>query len=238
MDTTKIKAIIFDADDTLWRNEILFRTAEHTSSAILAAYGSQEYIEGELLKTELANMPELGFGAKAFTISMVETAIKVSGGAVTALEIEKIVAAGRTLLRNPATPYPGVVETLSALKASGKYRLAVLTKGELNDQNNKLDRSGLRKYFERVDVVADKTPAAYSALLKDMGLAPDEALMVGNSFKSDIDPMLRIGGNAVYIPAEDTWQYEKTEEYDHASLHCAHAITELIGLLGLDGFEI
>lgn len=238
MDTTKIKAIIFDADDTLWRNEILFRTAEHTCSAVLAAYGSQEYIEGELLKTELANMTELGFGAKAFTISMVETAIKVSGGAVTASEIEKIVAAGRTLLRNPATPYPGVVETLSALKASGKYRLAVLTKGELNDQNNKLDRSGLRKYFERVDVVADKTPAAYSALLKDMGLAPDEALMVGNSFKSDIDPMLRIGGNAAYIPAEDTWQYEKIEEYDHASLHCAKSITEIIGLLGLDGFEI
>lgn len=238
MDTTKITAIIFDADDTLWRNEILFRTAEHTCSAVLAAYGSQEYVEGELLKTELANMPELGFGAKAFTISMVETAIKVSGGAVTASEIEKIVAAGRSLLRNPATPYPGVVETLSALKTSGKYHLAVLTKGELNDQNNKLDRSGLRKYFDRVDVVADKTPAAYSALLKDMGLAPDEALMVGNSFKSDIDPMLRIGGNAVYIPAEDTWQYEKIEEYSHASLHCAKSITEIIGLLGLDGFEI
>ena len=228
-----IKAVVFDADDTLWSNEPLFRAAEQECFDVLAGYGTPEWLNAELYKTELANMAELGYGAKAFILSMLETAVRVSGGKVDSGRLMKIEQAGRRILRNPATPLDGVEETLARMRQSGRYRMAILTKGELLDQNNKIDRSGLRKYFDFVDIVIEKTPEVYGELCGRLGVAPQEMLMVGNSFKSDIDPVLKIGGKGVYIPSEMTWQHEKIEEYEHEGLVRAGKFCELVGILGL-----
>lgn len=226
-----IKAIIFDADDTLWSNEPLFRDAEDHFFRTMSDYGSREWLGAELYKTEMANMPELGYGAKAFIISMIETAIRVSGGKVNADMILSIERKGREILKNPAVPLPGVVETLSRIRESGRYRMAILTKGELLDQNNKIDRSGLRKYFDFVDVVNEKTPEVYSELCRRLQITPAQMLMVGNSFKSDIDPVLKIGGSGVYIPSEMTWQHEKIDEYEHPRLVRKEKFEDLASLL-------
>lgn len=226
-----IKAIIFDADDTLWSNEPLFREAEDHFFRTMSDYGSRDWLNGELYRTEMSNMCELGYGAKAFIISMIETAIRVSAGKVNADMILSIEQKGREILKNPAVPLPGVVETLSRIRETGRYQMAILTKGELLDQNNKIDRSGLRKYFDYVDVVNEKTPDVYSELCLRLQIAPSQMLMVGNSFKSDIDPVLRIGGSGVYIPAEMTWQHEKTEEYEHQRLTRAEKFEDLVRIL-------
>ena len=141
-----IKAIVFDADDTLWSNEPLFRAAERNCFELLSQYGSREWLNDELYKTEMSNMAELGYGAKAFIISMIETAVRVSGGTVSADTILQIEQAGRAIMRNPAEPLPGVTEALTQIKKLDRYGMAVLTKGELLDQNNKMDRSGLRLF--------------------------------------------------------------------------------------------
>lgn len=226
-----IKAIVFDADDTLWSNEPLFRAAERNCFELLSQYGSRDWLNDELYKTEMSNMAELGYGAKAFIISMIETAVRVSGGTVSADTILKIEQAGRAIMRNPAEPLPGVTEALTQIKKLDRYGMAVLTKGELLDQNNKMDRSGMRHFFEFVDVVNEKTAEVYSELCARMGIAPEEMLMVGNSFKSDIDPVLRIGGYGIYIPSEMTWQHEIIDEYDHSRLFRAGRFSEIPGIL-------
>ncbi len=226
-----IKAIIFDADDTLWSNEPLFREAENHFFCTMSDYGSRERLGAELYKTEMANMGELGYGAKAFIISMIETSIRVSGGKVNADMILSIEQKGREILRNPAVPLPGVVETLARIRESGRYQMAILTKGELLDQNNKIDRSGLRRFFDYVDVVNEKTPEVYSELCQRLHITPAQMLMVGNSFKSDIDPVLRIGGSGVYIPSEMTWQHEKIEEYEHPHLVRRERFEDIMSVL-------
>lgn len=227
----KINAIVFDADDTLWSNEPLFRMAEKKCFEVLSDYGDAEWLNAELYRTEMSNMAELGYGAKAFIISMVETASRVSSGKIPSEKIMELVRAGREILRNPAAPLPGVVETLALLKNSGRFRMSVLTKGELLDQNNKMDRSGLRKYFDFVDVVNEKTPDVYSGLCSRLDILPEQMLMVGNSFKSDIDPVLKIGGYGIYIPSEMTWQHELVEEYGHPRLLRASSFSEIPHIL-------
>ena len=217
-DYTYIKAVVFDADDTLWSNEPLFRAAEQEFYDTLADFGERDWLASELFRTEMSNMTELGYGAKAFIISMVETAVRISGGKVDAARIQKLVDAGRSIMRNPSTPLPGVVETLTKLRESGRYKMVLLTKGELLGQELKIDRSGLRPYFDLVDIVSEKVPEVYSDLCNRLGVTTSELLMVGNSFKSDIDPVLRIGGMGIYIPAEQTWQHEIVDEYEHPSL--------------------
>ena len=228
-----LKLIVCDADDTLWSNEPLFRNAERELAETLKAYGSEDEINAELFKTEMSNMSELGYGAKAFILSAIETAVRVSGGRVSADELYRIEQSGRKILRNPALPLPGVEETLSKIRKSGKYKLAILTKGELLDQNNKIDRSGLRKYFDYIEVLRDKTPDVYYRVCNIFGVKTSEMLMVGNSFRSDIDPVLKVGGYGVYIPSDCTWQHEIIEEYDHSHLFRAAKFDELISLLGL-----
>lgn len=226
-----IKTVAFDADDTLWDNESLFREAEDTFCGILSDYGDRDFISKELFATEMKNMPILGFGAKAFTISLVETAVRVSGGKISAEMIGQILEKGKSLLMNPAWPLPGVVDMLEALRGSGKYKLVLITKGDLLDQKNKLDRSGLGKYFCHVEIVADKTMDGYSRLMDCLGVRPQEFLMVGNSFKSDISPVLDLGGYGVYIPFKVVWQHEVIEEFDHPHLFRAGSISELAGIL-------
>lgn len=176
-------------------------------------------------------MPLLGYGCKAFTISLVETAVRISEGRVPATDILRIVNLGKELLSLPATPLPHVADTLRGLRDTGRYRLAVFTKGELLDQRNKLERSGLGPLFDDIVVVADKTPAEYRRLCHLFEVDAGETLMVGNSFKSDVEPMLRLGGWAAHIPFHTTWRHEETEEYDHRRLFKLHDIKDVLTLM-------
>ena len=226
-----IKVIAFDADDTLWPNQPYFDDAEKKLCSILSDYGEPEYISSELFKTEMQNMDEFGYGAMAFTLSMMETALRVSAGKIPAMKIASIYDLGRSLLRIPATPIEGVGETLEALRRSSAFRLIVVTKGNMLDQEHKLERSGLRQYFSHVEIVSDKNEKTYSDLLSFLGIDAGQLLMVGNSFKSDIAPVLRIGGYGAYIPFHVTWQHEKTDEYAHPRLFRMDSFSELEGLL-------
>ena len=213
-----IKVIVFDADDTLWDNQSYFDRAEDVFTEELKEYGTAEELSAILFKTESANMPVLGYGAKAVCISMVETALAVSGGKVSGDRLTRILSAAKSLLSLPATPLPGVDATLKALKNSGLYRLIVMTKGDMLDQENKLRRSGLNEYFDRTIVVSNKGTNEYLDLCRSDGIAPSEMVMVGNSFKSDIQPVIEIGGRGVYIPFHSIWRYEAVEEFSHSDI--------------------
>ncbi len=226
----QIKLIAFDADDTLWSNEPLFRTAEKKMSSLLSQYGTHDFIASELYQIEVQNMADYGFGAMAFTLSLLETAIKISHHQLNASQTEQILKIGRELLHNPAKPLDGVTETLEALHSDGRYRLLLLTKGELLTQENKIQRSGLAHYFDAVDIVSDKNREEYLKICQKYGLSPKEIMMVGNSFKSDIAPVLEIGGIGVHIPAESLWQLEQTEEYEHENLIHISNLRELLSL--------
>ena len=219
------KVIAFDADDTL------FREAERKVADQLSDFGDFQYISDELYKVEFKNMEDYGFGAKAYILSMVENAIKISGGKVTAGQISFILDSGREILHNPATPFPGVIDTLEKLKADGRYRLVLLTKGDLLDQERKLSRSGLAKYFDHIEIVSNKSQKEYRILCEKMGIIPEELIMVGNSFKSDIEPVLQLGGWGVFIPFEILWKLEHTEEYDHHKLFKVNTFQEIISIL-------
>ena len=222
-----IKAIAFDADDTLWALQNYFEDVEHEYCQLLAPYGKEKEISAALFEVETKNMPLLGYGCKAFTISLVENAVKVSHGKVSADIIGQIIDLGKRLLQIDATPLEGVEKTLARIKEMRKYKLAVFTKGELQDQENKLWRSGLGRYFDVVSIVSDKTPEAYRRLCKELEVTPEQLLMVGNSFKSDIAPALKIGASAVHIPFHTTWAHEKIEEYEHPKLRRISRFEEL-----------
>ena len=225
------KVIAFDADDTLWSNEPLFREAERKVADQLSEFGDFQHISDELYKVEFKNMEDYGFGAKAYILSMIENAIKISGGKVTAGQISFILDSGREILHNPATPFPGVIDTLEKLKADGRYRLVLLTKGDLLDQERKLSRSGLAKYFDHIEIVSNKSQKEYRILCKKMGISPEELIMVGNSFKSDIEPVLQLGGWGVFIPFKILWKLEHTEEYDHHKLFKVNTFQEIFSIL-------
>ena len=187
-----IKVIAFDADDTLWSNEPFFQEVERKYTELLSDYGSAKEISAELFKTEMSNLECLGYGAKAFTISMVETALRVSNQTITAEKIQQIVLLGKSLLEMPIELLSGVEDTLKALKEQGCYRLVVATKGDLLDQERKLKRSGLTSYFDHIEIMSDKTEKEYNRLLQVLQVAPEEFLMIGNSLKSDIQPVLAL----------------------------------------------
>lgn len=225
-----IKAIAFDADDTLWALQTYFEEVEAEYCDLLSDYGSKEEISAALFETECGNMEDLGYGVKAFTISLVENAIKVSDGKVPARVIGRAVELGKTLLRLDAKPLEEVEETLARLRKT-EYKLAVFTKGELQDQENKLWRSGLQRYFDVVSIVSDKKPEAYRRLCRELGVLPEELVMVGNSFKSDIAPALKIGASAIHIPFHTIWAHEKTEEFEHERLRRITHFSEILHLV-------
>lgn len=228
-----IKVIVFDADDTLWDIQSYFDRAEDIFTDELKEYGKAEELSEILYRTESANMPVLGYGAKAVCISMVETALAVSDGKVSGDSLMRILSAAKSLLSLPATPLPGVVETLKALKGQGRYRLTVLTKGDLLDQESKLRRSGLGEYFDNVVVVSEKGRKEYLDLCRSESVAPSEMAMVGNSFKSDIIPVVEIGGRGIYIPSHSIWRHEVVEEFSHPSIVRLDSFAEILPLLGL-----
>lgn len=226
-----IRAIAFDADDTLWACQPHFDRVEHEYCDLLADYGSAAEISASLFETETANMPELGYGTKAFTLSLVENAIKVSGGQVSSEIVGRIVDLGKSLLRLDASPLDGVADTLRYICASGRWRLAVFTKGELLDQENKLRRSGLQRFFNHVSIVSNKTESAYGQLCHALDVEPQQLLMVGNSFKSDVAPALAVGCWAAHIPFHTTWLHEQVEEFGHERLRKLECFSQLKDLL-------
>lgn len=225
------RLIAFDADDTLWDCQSHFEVVIDRCCELLSPYADVQTVRDSLFQTERANMADLGFGTKAFTLSLVENAIKVTGGAISAETVLQIQMMGRELLHLPATPLPGVEKTLRVLADDGRYRMVVFTKGELLDQQAKMQRSGLNRFFERVFIVSDKTNDAYRQMCADCRILPQDMVMVGNSFKSDIVPALAIGASAVYIPFHITWALEHAETFDHDRLYQIERFEELLNLL-------
>lgn len=230
-----ISLIAFDADDTLWECQTYFKAVEKEYCEVLKPYASADEVSKALFAVETANMPLLGYGGKAFLLSLLENAIEVSEGKLKAKEVKKIIDLGKGLLELPGRPMDGVEETLKVLHDAGKYHLVVFTKGELLDQENKFHRSGLSPYFDNIIVVSDKTEKSYHQLCDRYSIDVDQLLMVGNSFRSDIEPVLKLGGWAAHIPFHTVWQHEVVEEYDHPHLLKLEFFTQLKHVL-LNGF--
>jgi putative hydrolase of the HAD superfamily len=217
--------IAFDADDTLWHNESLFTITQAKFKQLLAAYHSDEWIETKLNETERRNIEHFGYGIKGFTLSMIETAIELTEGRISGAEIQEIIGYARAMLEAPVELLDGVGQTISRLASD--YQLMLITKGDLFDQESKIARSGLGDYFSRVEIVSEKNASVYRAIIAKHRFDPPRFLMVGNSIKSDILPVIAAGGRAVYVPYHMTWVHEQVTDYDRASfLEIAH-----IGLL-------
>lgn len=212
------RVLAFDADDTLWENEPLFRGAEKKWAELLSDHGTLEELSEALYEVESGNMELLGYGAKAFTLSLFETTLKLTGGKVTGEQVAGILEAGYGLLHNPATPLEGVEETLRILKESGEFYMVLLTKGDLLDQEKKLERSGLAEYFDRVEIVSNKSEKEYYRLCEDLGISTEELTMVGNSLKSDIKPVVDLGGWGIFIPYHITWAHERIDDFEHEKI--------------------
>lgn len=209
MSTPFLSAIGFDADDTLWQNEQFFRMTEERFAAMLADYVAPEVIAERLLAVEKKNLHLYGFGIKGFTLSMVETAIELTHGRIPATAIEAILAAGREMLRHPVETLPHARETLERL--AGAYRIILITKGDLFDQERKLAQSGLGDLFDAVEIVSDKNAATYHRIFHRHAQGPERAMMIGNSLKSDVIPAIEAGGWGVHIPHALTWAVEHAE---------------------------
>ncbi len=205
-----IQVIGFDADDTLWINETYFLETEQKLRLLLASYVDGETVTAELFKTESRNMPLYGYGVKAYILSVMETAIRITDGKVPARVLEQILLLGKEQLSKPVELLDGVEETLNALV--GRYRLIVVTKGDLLDQEQKLRRSGIEHLFHHVEIMSDKTDREYTSLLKHLDIRPEEFLMIGNSVRSDILPPLNLGSYAVHVPYATTWAHEQVNE--------------------------
>jgi putative hydrolase of the HAD superfamily len=209
-----ITTIAFDADDTLWHNERIFLDAKDKLKTLLSKYQDSDSIDRLLDETETHNIKHFGYGVKAFTLSMIETACQLSDGKINGLEILEIITFARTMLATPITLLDGVETTIHDLQ--GKYRIMLITKGDLFDQETKLARSGLGDYFDIVEVVANKDRSTYEKLLLRHKIDANKFVMVGNSLRSDILPVLEVGGKAVHIAYETEWFHESvTDEELH-----------------------
>ncbi|RWM18340.1 MAG: HAD family hydrolase [Mesorhizobium sp.] len=204
-----LTTIGFDADDTLWQNEQFFRMTEKRFAAMLAEHGDQEHIAARLLEAERRNLALYGFGIKGFTLSMIETAVEITGGEVPGSIIGEILAAGREMLNHPIEPLPHARETVE--KLAGSYHLVLITKGDLFDQERKLAQSGMGDLFDAVEIVSDKSAATYARIFSRHGRGPQSSMMVGNSLKSDVVPAIEAGGWGIHVPHELTWAVEHAE---------------------------
>lgn len=230
MSLKNIKVVAFDADDTLWHNESYFQEVEHKFCALLEEYLPQHTVERELLKTEINNISLYGYGIKAFMLSMIETAIRISDSTIRVTVIERIIELGKEMLDKPIEKLEGVDEVLYALK--GKYRLVVATKGDLLDQERKLKKSGLEHYFHHTEIMSEKAEADYVKLIKHLDIRPAEFLMIGNSLKSDVLPVISIGGHGFHVPYHITWGHEKIEKtIEDANFREFKKLTEILEFL-------
>ncbi|MEN8138443.1 MAG: HAD family hydrolase [Bacteroidota bacterium] len=212
-----IKTIAFDADDTLWVNEPLFRINEEKFEDLLKEYVSCEKITAKLYDAEIRNLKHFGYGIKGFVLSMIETAIELTNGEIKGCDLKKIIEWGKEQIDFPVNLLDGVEEVVKSLK--GKYRLMIITKGDLFDQESKIARSGLVDCFDIIEIVSEKDEAVYSSIMKKHNLKAEELIMIGNSLKSDILPMVNIGAYAVHIPFHTTWIHEQVGDVDLESKH-------------------
>jgi putative hydrolase of the HAD superfamily len=229
--------IAFDADDTLWHNENVYRDVQAKIIALLAQYHSADWIERRMFETEVRNIQHYGYGFKGFTLSMIETAIELTEGRISGTEIGQMIELTREMVKAPVILLEGVEETLTELSAS--HDLMLITKGDLFEQEAKIIRSGLADRFSKIEIVRTKTPETYQTLTAKHRINPEQFMMVGNSMKSDILPVVAIGGRAVYIPYETTWAHEVVPEdeltdKDFLRLSRIHELPALIEQLKRD----
>ncbi len=224
------KIIAFDADDTLWHNEPYFDEAQERFCVLFQDYASHQEILGLILNHQVNNLPLYGFGIKAFTLSMIETALELTNHEISGKGIEQILAIGKNLLQKPVELLPNVISVLERLK--GKYKLVVATKGDLKDQHRKLHDSGIGAFFHHIEVMSDKTELDYKKMLGRLDCQPEDFLMIGNSLKSDVLPILNIGGYAIHIPYHTTWEFEKIDfEIEHKNFNTITNLSELFDIL-------
>jgi len=226
-----LTTIGFDADDTLWHNERYFALSHDHFAALLAEHSERDHLMARLLEAERRNLPHYGYGIKGFTLSMIETAIEVTDGEVPAAVIAELLAAGRDMLAHPIELLPHVEDILNTLQ--GQYRLVVITRGDLLDQERKLAQSGLRARFDAIEIVSHKTEAAYRDIFARHGEGAERGLMVGNSLASDVRPMIDAGGWGVHVPHDLTWAMEHAERPTEAARFAEiDSLAELPDLLG------
>ena len=211
IDYSDIKVIGFDADDTLWVNETYFREAELQFAKLLAPYETANTIDQELFRTEIGNLEFYGYGIKSFVLSMVECGLQLSNNSLPNEAISKMLDIGKDMLNKPVELLDGVEETLKSLYKD--YKLILVTKGDLLDQERKLAKSNLEVYFHHIEVVSDKQALNYKKLLDHLEIRPEEFLMIGNSLKSDVLPLIELGAKAVHVPFHTTWMHEQVEEH-------------------------
>tara|TARA_R110002124_G_scaffold88041_1_gene226236 strand:+ start:6196 stop:6885 length:690 start_codon:yes stop_codon:yes gene_type:complete len=227
----QIKVIAFDADDTLWVNETYFREAEQQFAKLLAAYETENKIDQELFKMEIKNLPLYGYGVKGFMLSMVESALELSNYKISQQKIEDILNIGKEMLEKPIELLDEIEKVLKALQ--GKYKLIVATKGDLLDQERKLEKSGLLQYFHHIEVMTDKKEADYKKLISHLDIESNQLLMIGNSLKSDILPLVNIGASAIHVPFHTTWSHEEvsTNEQSTTEYKTVKKISEILTIL-------
>jgi len=212
--------IAFDGDDTLWHNEILYARAQDRFKHLLLAYPpgaaphDAERINQELFRTEMRNLHQYGYGIKGFALSMIETAIELTRGQVSGQDVQRILAIAQDMLNADVELLDHARAALAQLSES--HTLMIITKGDLLDQERKLNKSGIAPYFQFIEIVSDKTRQAYQTILNKYKIAPARFLMVGNSLKSDVLPVIALGGRAVYIPYHITWAHEASVETESA----------------------
>lgn len=230
LDYRNIKVIGFDADDTLWVNETYFRDTEEKFAELLEQFETKNQVDQELFKMEMKNLDLYGYGIKGFMLSMIECSLKLSNNNVRQATITEILNLGKTMIMRPVELLEGVREVLE--KLSEKYRLIVLTKGDLLDQERKLQRSGLSRYFHHVEVLSDKKQENYQNLLDHLKIPVSEFLMIGNSLKSDVMPILQLGAHAIHVPFHTTWAHEEVPLDEQTNNHLTVGrITEILKYL-------
>lgn len=224
------KIIAFDADDTLWHNEPYFDEAQERFCQLFQDYASSQEILGLILNHQVKNLPLYGFGIKAFTLSMIETALQLTNHQISGKGIEKIITIGKDLLQKPVELLPNVEDVLKTLH--GKYKLVVATKGDLKDQHRKLHDSKIGHYFHHIEVLSDKTELDYEKMLTRLDCKAQDFLMIGNSLKSDVLPVLNLGGFAIHVPYHTTWEYEKIDfEIEHKNFLALKNIENILTIL-------
>ncbi|MBL7859846.1 MAG: HAD hydrolase-like protein [Cyclobacteriaceae bacterium] len=222
-----LKVIAFDADDTLWHNEAFFQEAERKFCVLLENYLPQHTVARELLQTEIKNIELYGYGIKAFMLSMIETAIRITDKSIPNEAIEKIIDFGQEILQKPVDLIDGVDHVLQQLKS--RYRLVMATKGDLLDQERKLKKSGLEHYFHHIEIMSEKKEPDFKKLIRHLDISPDQFAMVGNSLKSDVIPVLNLGGYGFHIPYHVTWAHERVEsEINHDRFKQLSTIHEIL----------
>ena len=230
MEIKQLKVIAFDADDTIWVNEPIFREAEKDFATRFKNHAAEDGILQVLLDTEIKNLKIYGYGIKGFVLSLLEAAQYITNGKLKDSDVKFILDLGKRMLAEPVKLLPGIEKVFDALAKN--YKLVVATKGDLLDQERKLIKSGLVDYFHHIEIVSDKTEKQYKKLVKHLDINPDEFVMVGNSIKSDVLPVLAMGGNAVHIPFHTTWAHEEvTEKVEHPRFISLKAAPELLELL-------